>query len=53
MSRRTLKVLGGASLLFSLAFVVAAAAAATHLLGRAVLDSVVGLLGALILLGVS
>jgi hypothetical protein len=50
MSRQTLKVLGAASLLSSLVFV---AAAATHVLGRAVLDSVVGLVGAILLLGVS
>jgi hypothetical protein len=46
-----LKVLGAVSLFSSLAFI--AAAAATHVLGRAVLDSVVGLLGAIILFGVS
>jgi hypothetical protein len=51
MSRRTWKFLGTASLLSSLA--VVAVAAATHVLGRAVIDSVVGLLGAIILLGVS
>jgi hypothetical protein len=50
MSRRTLGILGAAYLLCSLAFV--AVAAATHVLGRAVLESMVGLLG-VIVLGVS
>jgi len=52
VSPRTLKVLGAVYLFFSLAF-VAAAAAATHFLGQAVLESMVGLLGVIVLLGAS
>jgi len=51
VSPRTLKVLGAVYLFFSLAFV--AAAAATHFLGQAVLESMVGLLGIIVLLGAS
>ena len=51
MSRRTLKVLGAAYLFSSLAFV--AAAVATHFLGQAVLESMVAVIGVMVLLGVS
>ncbi len=51
MSRRTLKVLGAFYLFPTLAFVTAALA--THFLGQAGLESMVGLLGVIVLLGVS
>jgi hypothetical protein len=51
VSPRTLKALGAVYLFFTLAFV--AAAAATHFLGQAVLESMVGLLGVIVLLGAS
>jgi hypothetical protein len=51
LSRRAVKVLGAVYLSFSLAFGLAAIAA--HLLGQAVLDSIVGLFSVVVLLGVS
>jgi hypothetical protein len=51
MSGRSLKLLGGAYFLFSMAFVVAAVIA--HFLGQAVLGSIVSMLAAIVLLGVS
>ena len=50
MSRRALKILGAAYLVCSLAVVVAALA--IHFLGQAVLESMVGTLGVIVLLGV-
>jgi hypothetical protein len=50
-SRRALTLLGVVFAGASLAFTVAAVAA--HFLGQAVLESMVGLLGAIVLLGVS
>ncbi len=51
MSRRTLKIVGTVYLFSSLA--VVAAGVATHFLGQAVLESMVGMIGVIVLLGVS
>jgi len=51
MSRQTLKIFGAVYLLVLLG--VAVAAVFTHFLGQAVLESMVGLLGVIVLLGVS
>ena len=51
MSGRTLRTLGAAYLFSSLVFV--AAAIATHFLGQAILESMAGVIGAILLLGVS
>jgi hypothetical protein len=48
MSRRFLKTLGALYVVCTL--VLVAAAAASYFLGRALLDSVVGLIGAIVLL---
>lgn len=50
MKGRFLKTVGAVYIVCSL--LLAAAAATTYLLGRAILDSIVGLLGAFVLLGV-
>lgn len=51
MGRKILRAFGAAYLFFSLAFV--AAAVATHFLGQAVLESMVAVIGVIVLLGVS
>lgn len=50
MSQLVPRTLGAAYLLFSLTFL--AGAAATYLLGQAMLDSMVALIGTIVLLGV-